>query len=405
MANPAVLAQLQQLVGQLNALQQTAGNLQASNNTLTTRIATLEAENTTLTAANMTLMAQVQSLSGGAVAGGAAGGGAGAAPLDNFAATPAMVNHQDLINYSTKVGTRIYNEGCKKLTTEFDMKSSGTIVYTTELQAKCVKMGWHIGTQQIINFTNAAGSTINIVHQYEQINTAMLQAQCEVFCKSTGALFQARARQNNTMMSKCIMKMLTPAARVRLLPFQRDYEIDNVIYAPLLHKKIMALATINSVTTTKTLHNNLRELPTYCSTIKGDIKLLHSYFDSNYTQIIARGATVDNPINILFFGYMVVPCNNFRSYIKHKQDAYTDGTLILMQEELIMLATNKFNLLMQEETWGAKSPDDDKIVAMQAELTALRGQFQLAPNLKKAAGTKDDNREGGKKQGGGDNRK
>jgi hypothetical protein len=166
MANPAVLAQLQQLVGQLNAFQQTVGNLQASNNTFTTRIATLEAENTTLTTANTTLTAQVQNLPGGAAAGGAAGGGAGAAPLVVFAATPVMVNHQDLINYSTKVGTTIYNEGCKKLTTEFDMKSSGTVVYTTELQDKCVKMGWHMGTQQIINFTNATGSTINIVHQY-----------------------------------------------------------------------------------------------------------------------------------------------------------------------------------------------------------------------------------------------
>ncbi len=110
----------------------------------------------------------------------------------------------------------IYDEGFEKLTTEFDMKSSGTIVYTTKLQAKCIKMGWHMGSQQIINFTNAAGSTIKIVHQYSQINAATLQAQCEVFCKSTGALFQARARQNNMMMSKCIMKMLTPAARVRL---------------------------------------------------------------------------------------------------------------------------------------------------------------------------------------------
>jgi hypothetical protein len=232
-------------VGQLNALQQTVGNLQASNNTLTIRIATLEAENTTLTAANMTLTAQVQNLSGGAAAGGAAGGGAGAAPLITFGATPAMVNHQDLINYSMKVGTTIYNEGWEKLTTELDMKLSGTVVYTTELQAKCVKMGWHMGTQKIINFTNAAGSTINIVHQYRQINTAMLQAQCKVFCMSTGALFQARASQNNTMMSKCIMKMLTPAARVRLLPFWGDYEIDNVIYAPLLHKKIMALTIID----------------------------------------------------------------------------------------------------------------------------------------------------------------
>jgi hypothetical protein len=228
MANPAVLAQLQQLVGQLSALQQTVGNLQASNNTHTTRIATLEAENTTLTTANRALTAQVQNLSGGAAAGGTAGGGARAAPLVTFAATPAMVNHQDLINYSTKVGTTIYNEGWEKLTTEFDMKSSGTNIYTTNLQAKCVKMGWHMGTQQIINFTNAAGSTINIIHQYGQIDMAMLWAQCKVIFKSTGALFQARARQNNRMMSVCIMKTLTPAARVRLLPFQGGYKIDNV---------------------------------------------------------------------------------------------------------------------------------------------------------------------------------
>ncbi len=118
-----------------------------------------------------------------------------------------------------KVGTTIYNKGCEKLTTEFDMKSSGTVVYTAKLQAKCVKIGWHMGTQQIINFTNAAGLTIYIIHQYGQIDMATLQAQCEVFCKRTGALLQIRAEQNNMMMSKCIMKMLTPAARVRLFPF------------------------------------------------------------------------------------------------------------------------------------------------------------------------------------------
>ncbi len=182
-----------------------------------------------------------------------------------------MVNHQDLINYSTKVGTRIYNEGCEKLTTEFDMKLSGTVIYTTELQTKCIKMGWHMGTQQIINFTNAPGSTINIVHQYGQINMVTLQTQCEVFYKNTGTLFQARARQNNTMMSKCIMKTLTPAARVRLLPFRGDYKINNIINAPLLHKKIMALATINSVATTKTLCSNLRSYLPFAPPSRGTL--------------------------------------------------------------------------------------------------------------------------------------
>jgi hypothetical protein len=53
----------------------------------------------------------------------------------------------------------------------------------------------------------------------------------------------------------------------------------------------------------------------------------------------------------------------------------------------------------------AKSPDKDKIVAMQAKLTALKGQFQLTSNPKKAAGVKEVNKGGDKKQGGGDNKK
>jgi hypothetical protein len=90
------------------------------------------------------------------------------------------------------------------------------------------------------------------------------------------------------------------SARACLLPFRNEIEHNNVVYAPLLHKKVMALATINSVATTKTLRSNLREITMYCTTVKGNIELLHSYFDTNYSQIIARGATVDDPVDVLF---------------------------------------------------------------------------------------------------------
>jgi hypothetical protein len=68
----------------------------------------------------------------------------------------------------------------------------------------------------------------------------------------------------------------------------------------------MALATIDSVATTETLRSNLREITTYCATVKGDIELLHSYLDTNFSQIIACRATVDDPVNILFTAYSVV---------------------------------------------------------------------------------------------------
>ncbi len=163
-----------------------------------------------------------------------------------------------------------------------------------------------------------------------------------------------------------------------------------MVYALLLHKKVMALATINSVTTTKTLRSNLREISTYCTTIKGNIDLLHSYFVNNYSQIIPRGAIVDNPIDILFTAYSVVPCAHFHLYIKGKCDDYTNGTATYTHEQLILLASNKYNLLMQEGIFGAKSLQEEKIIAMQVELTALKGQFVLAPNFQRAVGDKKD---------------
>jgi hypothetical protein len=47
-----------------------------------------------------------------------------------------MVRHKDIINYASKLGAMIYQEGCKALTTPFEMKFNGTVIYIAELQAK-----------------------------------------------------------------------------------------------------------------------------------------------------------------------------------------------------------------------------------------------------------------------------
>ena len=76
---------------------------------------------------------------------------AGAAPqvAIMFAMTPAMLRHEEIIDYSSKTGTMIYKDGCELLTTPFKMKPSTTVIYITELQAKSNCMDWHVGTQQI----------------------------------------------------------------------------------------------------------------------------------------------------------------------------------------------------------------------------------------------------------------
>ena len=123
----------------------------------------------------------------------------------------------------------------------------------------------------------------------------------------------------------------------------------------------MRLATIDSVTTTKALRANLTNLPIYAASVNGNINLINSYFDVNYSQILARGSTVDDPVVKLFDAYLAVPDYTFKEYMKKKQDAYHDGDLgtNFTHEKLMAQATIKFTYLTTRKLWGSRSPDEE----------------------------------------------
>jgi hypothetical protein len=50
------------------------------------------------------------------------------------------------------------------------------------------------------------------------------------------------------------------------------------------------------------------------------------------------------------------------------------------------MAKRKFDFLKTKGKWGAKSPDDEKIVAMAAEINSLKGKLKLDPMLSAIAG-------------------
>jgi hypothetical protein len=119
-------------------------------------------------------------------------------PTVVFATTPVMVYHEDLIGFNAKSSMMVYEEGCKALTTPFDMKSNGTVNYITNLQAKCIKMGWSTGAQQITHFNNnVPPKRINVVDGDGRINVPTLLTACRVFCDPACAKYEERAHQHN----------------------------------------------------------------------------------------------------------------------------------------------------------------------------------------------------------------
>jgi len=120
----------------------------------------------------------------------------------------------------------------------------------------------------------------------------------------------------------------------------------------------MRLATIDSVATTQTLRDNLQNLGVFAAMNKGNINKINVEFDTNYSQLLARGATLDDPIGILFEAYLLVPCYNFTKYIGTKHDEYLNGNLSSLTHEAMMsMAKCKFDFLKTKGKWGAKSPE------------------------------------------------
>jgi hypothetical protein len=123
-------------------------------------------------------------------------------------------------------------------------------------------------------------------------------------------------------------------------------------------------------------------LGTYAATVSGNINKVHSKLDKNYSQLIARGATVNKPIGILFKAYLLAPCHHFMLYIRQQHEDYPDGKLTTITHKALMTsATCKFDWLKTKGLWGVKSPDNKKIVAMTAALNTLKGQLKLGPKL------------------------
>jgi hypothetical protein len=91
---------------------------------------------------------------------------------------------------------------------------------------------------------------------------------------------------------------------------------------------------------------------------------------------------VDDPLAKLFDGYLTIPDATFNKYIKGKQERHHDDELgaTYTYKKLMAQPSSKVSFLKTREVWGAKSPEEERPVAL---ITKLKGKLKLAPELKK----------------------
>jgi hypothetical protein len=323
--------------------------------------------------------------------------GTAPAPTATFAATPGTHNKADIIDYSTRTGTALYEQGIKSLYEDeekFNLQNDKAPALIREVKARVEKMGWNDATQGITTYL-VNGNSVDLVENYGLIPMNEIKDQSKPWYEHNGAKKQQRAAQNNAQMFEMLMNSLSTSAKEQIAVYKDEYMLSDANTPPslvgnaaALYKVIMRLTTLDTKSTNKALRDRLKDLPTLAATLNGDIDALHAYFNDTYSQLKACGEDVEDKEAILFAAYANVPDAKFQSYMEKKEsDWYEDVNDMQGKDwkDIMKKAKEKSDLLKSDTTykWGTPSLAEQKVIALQAEVADLKSEnLQISKKLK-----------------------
>jgi hypothetical protein len=139
----------------------------------------------------------------------------------------------------------------------------------------------------------------------------------------------------------------------------------------LLLKVLIRETHADNRSTVRTIRQQLSSLHLYMPTVGHDIPKFNQHVKALVDSLNARGETVNDLLGNLLTAYSVVPDKAFVEYIRTKESAYDEGEDI-QAPALMIQAANKYHSLKERGVWAAPSPEEEKIVALEAKLQKMQ---------------------------------
>jgi hypothetical protein len=89
---------------------------------------------------------------------------------------------------------------------------------------------------------------------------------------------------------------------------------------------------------------------------------------------MSHGGKASGLITNLCVAYKGVQDSVFQTYMTVQQNAYDNGSKEFTEDQLMEVALNKYKVLMESDNWNTLSEQDSKIIALMAEIDALKQQ-------------------------------
>ena len=301
-----------------------------------------------------------------------------------FALTPAQA-YQGVIDYTTTEGRKLYESATRRLYPSeegFDCNPENLHGFLELVANRASAFDWdfHDPTEtwdsqgvlmiaKVDPFINPNSGCWNLLAHHGEIDMNLLTSQCQQFIGT-----ETRRAQDDNQLYQCLFNSLTEAGRQKVLVWKKDFiisepsqDITNQPCGSLLLKVIIRESHIDTNATTTAIRNKMSNLDDYIATIGQDITKFNAYVKSLVTSLEARGETSTDLLSNLFKGYKACSDKEFVHYIKTKEEKYEEGEDIDINR-LMLLADNKYKILVEKGAWDAPSAEEEKIIALQAQI-------------------------------------
>jgi hypothetical protein len=288
-----------------------------------------------------------------------------AAPVA-FALSPAMAI-PGIIDLASRTGKDIFRFATEKLDEElYDCLPAGMTQFLQSLSIRATEYGWEDEVDGIMQIpddpADPLSDTNNLIENYGRITLESIRA----FEASYIAL-QVRPAQDTYMLYKCLMKSISKEGKSKITIWKDQYHVNGMPSGNLLLKVIIRESHLDTNATISTIRTNLSNLDTYMLKIGGDITKFNTYVKELIESLTARGEVTTDLLINLFKGYLAVEDKTFNAYILKKKEVYEEGG-DQDEDTLMLLAKNKFTLLKDAGRYNMPSAEEEKILALQAEL-------------------------------------
>ena len=299
-------------------------------------------------------------------------------PVPGFALTPAQAA-RGIIDMTESTSIKLWSRATKALSAEgYDCDPSGLHSFLNRLSDRAYEFGWEQEMFGILNVPERLGDPnseqLNLLTNYGRIRIGDILAYERTYIGT-----QSRRAQDNAMLYHCLVNSLSQAGKGKVDVWKKQYHVtlpaamgtETFKSGLLLLKIIIRESHLDSNATISTIRKQLSNLDDYMPTIKCDITKFNAHVKSLIENLGVRGEQTHDLLVNLFKGYEAVSDRNFRAYIAQKQDEYDDGKP-LKPDELMLLADNKFKNLVQKGKWNALSEDQEKIIALEAQVAKFK---------------------------------